>query len=354
MTHQKTRLQQITPVTISTEAIELCMDAEVIDLHIDTFIPHRLWGYDPLLRHNGGPFGRHFFGHLDLPRMQLGGLNAAMWSITTNPFRRASSRWAVFLKNLDNFLRMVENSKGQLKMARSHSEYQSIRAADGHAVLLSIQGGNALEDAPEGPLSIPDKLVTRVTLIHLTNAVYGASSSPDHYFRRNKGLSKKGGQMVEALNAARIFVDLAHIHPTAFWDALNIHHKEIPPIVTHTGVDGVRKHWRNLDDDQIRAIAERGGVIGVIFAANFLKRRGGPSNADMVIEHLEHIIKIGGEGVASLGSDLDGAISPPQDLSSGYGYAVLIDRMLKRGWKEERIRGILGLNFLSSFSRLRP
>ena len=80
----------------SVDAVRLVRACDVIDLHVDTFIPPRLWGYDPLVRHRGGPLGRFFFGHLDVPRMYDGGLGGAMWSITTNPLRGIASRWRVF------------------------------------------------------------------------------------------------------------------------------------------------------------------------------------------------------------------------------------------------------------------
>ena len=353
MTKKSQRSSSQLNLDASTTALTLCREIEIIDLHIDTFIPHRLWGYNPLISHNGGPFGRHFFGHLDLPRMTAGGLNAAMWSITTNPFRKAKARWTTFEKNLNRLKEIVNKSDGQLQFVRNPLEYRDAIDNCRHAVLLSIQGGNAFEAAPDGALSLPN-LMTRVTLIHLTNARFGATSSPDHLWRSQKGLSKTGFECVEQLNHKRIFVDLAHIHPRGFWDALAIHRNDIPPIVTHTGVSGVRKHWRNLDDSQIKAIAERGGVIGVIFAANFLRRRDMPNNAEMVIEHIEHIIKIAGEDVPAIGSDLDGAISPPPDLANGSAYARIVDVMLQKGWSEDRIKKICGDNFLRSWKCLRP
>ena len=166
-------------------AQNLSEEMDIIDLHIDTFIPNRLWGYNPLQSHSGGPFGRHFFGHLDLPRMTAGGLNAAMWSITTNPFRTPKGRWRTFQQNLIRFRKMVSESEGQLEMVKNHREYREAINHNAHAVLLSIQGGNAFEAASDGALSLPDEM-TRVTLIHLTNAAFGATSSPDHIWRGQK------------------------------------------------------------------------------------------------------------------------------------------------------------------------
>jgi len=338
---------------VSAEAVALLDAHDLIDLHIDTFIPPRLWGYDPLARHAGGPLGHRFFGHLDLPRIEEHRLAGAMWSITTNPFRGAAARWRTFLANLSRFRELVARSAGRMAFAPTLAAYRAARARGAHAVLLSIQGANALEAAPEGPASIPEGLVVRATLVHLTNSVYGATSSPHHLLRADKGLTRAGAALVEALNAARVGVDLAHIHPRAFADALAVHDRTQPLLATHTGVSGVRPHWRNLDDAQLRAIAATGGTVGVIFSRMFLARRGGPVDAGMVVEHLAHIVDTVGEAHASIGSDYDGAITPPADIGRGE-YARVVQKMLDRGWSDTRIAAILGGNALRVFGALRP
>ncbi len=339
---------------VSTEALTLCRDLELIDLHLDTFIPVRLWGYDVFAPHKP-PFGGHFFGHLDLPRMIEGGLSGGMWSITTNPFRTAGGRLRTFQRNLTRFRAMVQASGGQLAFARTAAEYRAVRATGAHAVMLAIQGGNALDAAPDGPAAVPDRLLTRVTLVHLTNAKFGATSSPGSKLRRDRGLSDAGRAFVEQCDAERVFVDLAHIHPDAFWHAVEAHDPSLPLIVTHTGVDGVRPHWRNLDDRQIKAIADSGGVVGVMAHRGFLGRKDGPRDGAMIVEHMEHIIEVAGEEVAALGTDYDGAISPPVDMKSGErAYPRLVQHMLDRRWTPDRIRRVLADNFLDSFARLRP
>lgn len=341
-------------IGVSEEALALCHAVELIDLHLDTFIPVRLWGYD-LFRAHKPPLGGHFFGHLDLPRLIDGGLSGGMWSITTNPFRSARGRLATFDRNLARFRALVDGSDGRLAFARTTAEYRAVRATGAHAVMLAIQGGNALEAAPEGPARIPDRLLTRVTLVHLTNAGFGATSSPASRWRRRKGLSETGRRFVEQCDAERVYVDLAHIHPAAFWDAVEAHDPGLPLIATHTGVDGVRPHWRNLDDRQIKAIADTGGVVGIMAHRGFLRRPGGPRDGAMIVEHMEHVIAVAGEEAVALGTDYDGAISPPVDMMSGeVAYPRLVQHMLDRGWTEERIRRVLAENFLKSFERLRP
>lgn len=339
---------------VSRDAVDLAHDADLIDLHIDLFIPPRLWGYDLMARHDRALGGRYFFGHQDLPRMVEGGVSGAMWSITTNPFRPPLDRWHTLQANLARLVETVEGSEGRLAFARDAAEYRAVRAAGAHAVLLSIQGGNALEAAPGGLGALPPRLLTRVTLVHLTSSVYGSTSTPQSRLDRSRRLSPAGRALVEELDAARVFVDLAHIHPEAFWDAVDAHDPTLPLIDTHTGVDGVRAHWRNLDDAQLHAIADSGGVVGVIFAEQFLRRPGGPRDVGMVLEHMEHAIAIIGEDHVAVGTDYDGAIIPPRDLATADTFPRLVQAMLSRGWSEARVRKVLGGNFLRAWAQLRP
>lgn len=338
----------------SAEAVTLTRAVDVVDLHLDTFIPPRLWGYDVMARHEGGPLGRHFFGHVDVPRLREGGLAGAMWSITTNPIQGAAARWRVFCDNLAGLRRSIAASGGALAMARTMREYRAARAAGAHAVLPSIQGANALEAAPDGAASIPDDAIVRITLVHLTNATYGRTSSPLGMVRPDPGLTTRGRDLVRQLNARRIFVDLAHIHERAFFDAVAVHDRTQPLLVTHTGVRGVRSMWRNLSDAQLRAVADTGGTIGIIFAEPFLRRPDGPRDGAMVVEHMAHVVDTVGDAHVSIGSDFDGAITPPADLHGADCYPRLVQHMLDRGWTDERIARILGGNALRVLGALRP
>jgi membrane dipeptidase len=171
---------------------------------------------------------------------------------------------------------------------------------------------------------------------------------------RRGGLTAAGKDHVRALDAERILVDLAHINPAGFWDAVEVHDRSLPLIATHTGVNGVRPYWRNLDDRQIKAIADSGGTIGIIFAQIFLKRRRGPKDAGMILDHMQHVIDVAGEDFVSIGSDYDGMIVPPPDLRCGSHYPRLVQKMLDRRWSDTRIRKVLGGNFLRVFEAVRP
>jgi len=338
----------------SVEAVELTRSADVVDLHLDTFIPPRLWRYDVMARHRGGPLGRRYLGHVDVPRLRDGGLGGAMWSITTNPFRPAARRWTVFRENLAALRSIFARSGGALVEARSLTDYRAARARGAHACFVVIQGLNALAGAPGGVAALPDDGVVAATVVHLTNAVYGATSSPLGLARRDKGLTAAGREAVAALNARRIFVDLAHVHERVFWDAVAVHDRTQPLLATHTGVAGVRPHWRNVSDAQVKAIADTGGVVGIIFSTAFLARPGGPRDGRMIVEHLAHAIRVGGEDAVALGSDFDGMIVPPPDVAGADAYPRLVEHMLAAGFSETRIRKVLGANFLRALGMLRP
>lgn len=334
---------------VSDEAVAAVRGADLLDLHIDTFIPMRLWGYDVGRRHGPGLLRGFFAGHLDLPRLREAGVDGAMWSVTTNPFRSEASRWRTVRANFRSMRASLARAGG-CRVVSTESDYRAARAAGLHAVIPVIQGGNALDGASGDELPDPD--LVRVTLVHLTNSHVGESSSPAQ-LRPVRGLTGRGRELVRKLNRARVFVDLAHISRRGFWDALDVHDRTQPLLVTHTGVDAVTPHWRNIDDAQIRAVADTGGTVGIMFHTMFLQRPG-PRDCSLVIDHVAHVIDVVGDDFVSLGSDYDGAIVPPGDLRSGDSYPRLVQNMLERGWSATRIEKILGGNFLRAWRDLRP
>ena len=335
---------------VPRDAVELAWASELVDLHLESFIPPRLWGYD-LLRRNAPWWGGRLFGHLDVPRALEGGLTGAMWSIATNVLAPAHRRPGLLAENVRALSETLARS-GRVRVVTTAAQWARARQEGLHAALVCVQGGNALEGA-EDRVGGPDlDRLVRVTLVHLSNSVYGDTSSPLR-LGADRGLTPRGRQLVERLDAARVFVDLSHASEKTFWDAAAAHDRALPLIVTHTGASAVHPLWRNLDDRQIRAVADTGGVVGAIFHAAFLGRRVRDGGA--VLDHLEAILRAGGEEVAALGSDYDGFILPPAELRDGAtAYYRLVARMLERGWAEARIRNVLGENFLRSFRRIRP
>ncbi|HEV3402236.1 MAG TPA: membrane dipeptidase [Acidimicrobiales bacterium] len=335
---------------ISREAIELWDASDVVDAHVESFVWSRVLGYDLGRRHGSGLLGGCFYSQADLPRMVDAGLSGVVLSVATNPFRRRERRTGTLLANLARLRADVDAHPGTVIVA-DHAGYRQARQEGKLACFLAVQGANALV-SPSDLARIPDDVVSRITLVHLTASPLGGSSAPGPWSGR--GLTSLGAELVEAMNARSVIVDLAHISPEGFWDALDVHDRGQPAIVSHTGVRGVHDVWRNLDDAQLRAISTLGGVVGVMFHSAFLGDRFWSGRADAVVDHLAHIIRIAGEDSAAIGSDYDGLIVPPTDLRTVTQLPVLVQRMLDRGFGAERVAKVLGRNYLRVVEAVRP
>ena len=343
---------------VSNEAIELYASSDVIDLHVDTFIWTRVFGYDLRRRHGLGLFGRHFYGHTDFPRILEAGLTGATWIITTNPFKPPRARRDAFFENLESIKAIFAEVPEQFAIVRSRAGYDAAREAGKHGAFLGIQGGNCLSHDLSDLDRIPGVGATcdilRVTLVHLTSSTLGETNSPSGRYLHPwvQGLTDDGREYVRRLNDKKIFVDLAHIGRRAFFDAVAVHDKSQPLMVTHTGISGVHDSWRNINDEQIKAVADTGGTVGIMFHTEFLgpRRRVG---AGTIVDHMDHVIQVVGDDFVSIGTDYDGAISPPTELPTLFEMPKLVQVMLDRGYSPERIQKILGGNFLRTVEALR-
>jgi membrane dipeptidase len=338
---------------VSREAVDLYLASEVIDLHVDSFIWHRLAGYDLTKRHGRG-LGAWCFSQVDLPRLREAQVGGAIWVVTTNPAAPDGARSRALLGNLDRLRAIFASVEGDVAVARTAAEYAAARRAGKHAAFVGVQGGNALDDRPDALDLVPEGLLVRVTLVHLSSSKIGTTSSPLATLGgEGGGLSPFGVEFVRRLNEKRIFVDLAHVDRKGFFDAARAHDRSLPFVVTHTGVSGVHPSWRNLDDEQLRAVADSGGTVGIMYHAPFLGDPLWAGKLASVVDHLAHVVRTVGDDFASLGSDWDGAIVTPRDMPTCLELPRLVHEMLRRGWGDERVRKVLGGNFLRALKLLR-
>jgi membrane dipeptidase len=162
-----------------------------------------------------------------------------------------------------------------------------------------------------------------------------------------RGLTDFGRELIGEMERLGMVVDLAHVNYAGVDEALGRMTK--PFVVSHTACRALHDMRRNLEDDHIRRIADRGGVIGLCLARSFVGR---PGVAGFV-DHIEHALQVGGPDCIALGSDWDGAIVPPRDMPTCLELPRVVEPMLRRGWTEDRIRKILGGNFLRVVEALR-
>ncbi len=342
---------------VSREAVEIYRSSDVIDLHLDSFIWTRVFRYDLRKPHGRGLLGRHVYSQTDFPRALEAGLTGGTWIITTNPAKPSRWRRDTFFANYEHIKAVFAEVPEQFALVRNRAQYAEARAAGRHGAFLGIQGGNCLDhdlaDLDRIPGVGADCDILRITLVHLTSSTLGETNSPIGRYRHPTvhGLTDRGREYVQRLNAKKIFVDLAHIGRRAFFDAVAVHDPSQPLMVTHTGVTGVHDMWRNIDDEQLRALAATGGTVGIMFQQSFLGS--GHVDARTVVDHIDHVIRVIGEDHVSLGTDYDGAISPPKDLPTLFELPRIVQVMLERGHSPERIGKVLGGNFLRTVEALR-
>ncbi|MBC9785772.1 dipeptidase [Heliobacterium chlorum] len=206
--------------------------------------------------------------------------------------------------------------------------------------LLTIEGAEALE----GSLDVLHVLFRLgVRSIGLTWNQRNLLADGSWEEGSKSGLTRFGRQVVEAMQQMGMLVDLAHISPTGFWDVLEVSTK--PVIVSHSNCRRIREHPRNLDDRQIRALAEQGGVMGINFCPDFLAA--GMANLERVVEHIDHACQVAGTyDHVGIGSDFDGIEKTPRGLETAAAYPRLWDALSQKGYQKEQIKAIAGDNFL--------
>jgi membrane dipeptidase len=318
----------------SSEARALHAAYPAIDFHADSLMWSRWLGYDLHERHEP-PFPRAAFaGHVDVPRLVEGGFGAQFFGLVSLPVGQRSGLAAVIDEQIDALERACLGGEGRLVKVRTAAEIRAARARGAMGALLGIEGAHALE----GDLAKLDHFARRgVRYLGISHFSANECAFPAYGRGRrdDQGLTAFGREVVRRCEELEVIVDLAHINKKGFMEVVGMAEK--PLIVSHTGVVGAYRHWRNIDDEQLRAVAESGGVAGIIFCPNFL----GGDGLDPVVRHLKHILDVCGEDTPALGSDWDGMIVPTTELCDAAHLPLLTDALLQAGLKAEVVGKIL-------------
>jgi membrane dipeptidase len=354
-------------------------DAIVVDSHNDFLSQTTDYGYilDTDLR------GKT---QTDLARLKEGGVDVQVFSVfctgdQINPFalakRQMDSLDAVSKRNPDKIVK-VANSKELNEVVEQHKI----------AAMFGIEGGHMIENDLDKLTYFYNRGARYMTLTWV-NSTSWATSSNDETFNKDlthKGLTEFGKQVVKRMNALGMMVDISHVGIQTFRDVINTTTK--PVIASHSAVYALCQHNRNLNDDQIKAIAKNRGVIQVNFYSGFLdnnyfknkdaflkkhsseidsltKTGMGKSKTEeflfaryksevevfrvplsVLIDNIEYIIKLVGVDYVGLGSDFEGIESAPKELDDVTKYPLITKELVARGYNKQDITKILGGNFL--------
>ena len=325
----------------------------VFDLHVDTLLWMRLLGYDLAKRHRPVFPAAAFAWQMDLPRARDGGLDGAVLGIVVSPDEELPEQILPLrllarvergrglpqtLETLDLLAATARSQPGQLAFARTGTELRAAVAAGRFAALAGLEGAHGIGDRLENLRSAWERGLRMLGLAHFqASAAAYPMTEPS---QADRGLTPFGRELVAEMEALRMVVDLAHVNAPGVDDALGAMTR--PFVVSHSACRAVHDHPRNLSDDQLRRIAERGGVVGLAVGREFL----GPGGLEAFFAHADHARRVAGEDALAIGSDWDGAIVPAPGLEDVTALPFVTQGLLERGWQPDAVRKLLGENAL--------
>lgn len=285
-------------------------------------------------------------GHIDLPRLMEGEVDCQVFAVYVSPlFHPASLRRA--LQMIDVFYSEVDKNSDKIALCTSFADILRTQNEGKISALLSIEGGEPLE-GDLGVLRMLYKLGVRaLTLTHSPRNRLGDGCGEKG---SRGGLTSFGAQVVKEMNKLGMVVDVSHINEQGFWDVIKT--TKSPIIASHSNARALCDHVRNLKDDQIKALAEKGGVIGVTFVRTFLSKDVEMVTVDNVLDHIDHIADLVGVEHVGIGSDYDGMGQAPKGLEDVTKVSNITRGLVTRGYSDNDIEKILGGNFLRMFKKI--
>lgn len=322
-----------------TEARRLVRTLGLLDLHVDSLLATRLFGYDLRKRHGAGMTGQPILWHCDLPRMREAGYRAATLGIHAWNFEYEGA-WRECNRQFDLYDGLV--SEGQLRRPVQPSDWLEVGEVDCAPLAApGVEGAHMLNGRLERIAALAERGAAYMTLVHLRS---GRAASNGFGFGANErdGLSGYGREVVVELERCGLVVDVAHVNNRGLLEVAAMATR--PLLCSHTGLKSVNDHGRNISDEAVQAIAATRGVIGIIFAPVFLAGRL-RADSSCIADHIERVVELVGIEHVAFGSDYDGWVpSIPIDQRDCRDLWRIVAVLLKRGWTETQLDRLLSRN----------
>lgn len=280
---------------------------------------------------------------VDLHKMTEGGLDATIMVAYLKQLERDDRSLTAATEKANKLLsqieEMVKKSEHAVGIARTPSELYQLKSEGKKAIMLGIENGYAIGKDISLIKHFRERGVVYMTLCHNgdNDLCDSARGNGEH-----GGLSPLGVQAVQEMNRQGMMVDLSHASEKSFYDALEV--SKVPIVCSHSSSRALCDHPRNLTDEQLRALAARGGVAQVTLYSGFL-RQDSPATICDAIGHLEHMIQVMGIDHVGIGTDFDGD-GGIIGCASASELINFTRQLLKKRYNEEDIRCIWGGNFL--------
>lgn len=347
------------PYQVSEKAKILHEKLLVADLHADSL----LWNYDLNKRQTAN--------QVDVPRLLGGNVALQAFTVVTKTPRgqnieqndgKSDNIFLLTLAQLQPFENLssltkratwqaaklhehAANSGGKLSVIKTKKDLQNfLERRKTEKIVggwLGIEGAHALDGKIENLDVLFDAGFRMMSPSHFfDNDISGSAHGIEKY-----GLTEKGREMIRRMEQKGMLVDLAHASPKTIEDVLQIATK--PVVVSHTGVRGTCDNQRNLSDEQLKAIAKTGGIVGI----GFWETAVCGESAESIAKAIRHTANIIGANHVALGSDFDGAVTVPFDTG---GNALITEALIKENFTEEEITKIMGGNIIRILSENLP
>jgi len=317
--------------------------------------------------------------HTDIERLKAGNVGAQFWSVYVPAETRLNRQSAhQVLEQIDVVKRMIAKYPDVFEFADNADDVVRIHKEGKIASLIGMEGGHAIENSLSLLRVFRQLGVRYMTLTHGDTLEWADSATDEP---KHGGLSPFGEEVVLEMNRLGMLVDISHVSPDAMKDALRV--TKAPVIASHSSARAVADHPRNVPDDVLKLVAQNNGVVMVNFYSGFdvpesakimtdwigvrrdLKKQFpdeaefktasarwwkehplAPGTIHDVIDHIDHVVKTAGIDHVGLGSDYDGIETVPKQLEDVSTYPLITQALLDRGYSDDDVRKVLGLNAL--------
>ena len=282
---------------------------------------------------------------VDIEKLQKGEASAQFFAMYIDKVKHESS-YAYCLKMLQNFKQELALNSENISLCRTHSDLVKAQKQGKIGAFLTIEEGDAIEGDLDKLRFFKQEGISAMTLTWNYENELGYPNFEWQY--QNRGLKPKGFEVVEAMNELGMLIDVSHLSDAGFEDVIT--HSTKPIIATHSNARAVTNHSRNLTDEQLKKLADNGGVAGLAFSVNFLveKESIDPlrlAKVEDMVRHIKHIRNIAGVEVLALGSDYDGIMNTVE-MEDASQMFKLSDGLLKSGFSYDEVEKIFYKNGL--------
>lgn len=276
---------------------------------------------------------------VDISKLKKGGALAQVFAFFLD-LSEVDDPYIGFKKMYENFIKEVEKNKDSIKIVKSVKELKEAERLGKIGAFLSIEEGEVLKGDISKVREVYDMGIRMITLTwNYENSI----GYPNYNFKyKDMGLKDKGIEIVKEMQRVGIIPDVSHLSDKGFYDLIDICEK--PFIATHSNSRKIMNHPRNLTDEMIKLLAEKGGVMGLNFCSDFVGKNEITSITDLV-SHAKHIRNIGGIDVLSLGSDFDG-IENEVEIKDTSEMNKLCDYLQREGFTYDDIEKLFYKNII--------